>query len=171
MITTSEQTGQLTMNVKSTLLSIALLLSPVAFNANAIASQQVFGSGANTNNVSKISSILASPDDYLDKEVTIKGTIAKVCKKRGCWMELTSDKKFQTFKIKVKDGDMVFPMAAIGKTAFATGKVQELPMTLERTKQYLAHIAEEMNEEFDPESVTEPKTVYQLVPNGVTIQD
>ena len=91
------------MNIKSTLLSVSLVLSSVAFNAIAAASPKTFGSGANTDNVSKISTILASPDDYLDEDVTIKGTIVKVCKKRGCWMELTSDKKFQTFRVKVRD--------------------------------------------------------------------
>lgn len=169
------------MNIKSTLssvtllsvslFSLTLLLSSVAFNASAAASSKTFGSGADTDNVSKISMILASPDDYLDKDVTIKGTIVKVCKKRGCWMELTSDKKFQTFRVKVRDGDMVFPMTAMGKTAFATGKIQGIPMTLERTKQYLAYQAEEMQEPFDPDSVTEAITVYQLAPHGVTIVD
>lgn len=138
--------------------------------AQAFASQN-FGTGANTSEVSKISDILATPESYMDKDVTIKGTIVKVCKKRGCWMELASDKRFQSFRVKVRDGDMVFPMTAMGKTAFATGKIQAFPLSLERTKSYLAYQAQEMNEEFDPASVTEPMTVYQLAPHGVTIQD
>ena len=71
-----------------------MILTAVSWSVLATSNAKTFGSGANTDNVSKISTILASPDDYLDKDVTIKGTIVKVCKKRGCWMELTSDKKF-----------------------------------------------------------------------------
>ena len=47
----------------------------------------------------------------------IEGLVVEVCKARGCWMQLASDKEFQTMKIKVKDGVMVFPMSAKGKTA------------------------------------------------------
>ncbi|MUH73347.1 DUF4920 domain-containing protein [Psychrosphaera haliotis] len=159
------------MKINSIIINLVIILAAASWSVLATSSPQTFGSGANTDNVSKISTILASPDDYLDKDVTIKGTIVKVCKKRGCWMELTSDKKFQTFKVKVRDGDMVFPMTAMGKTAFATGKIQGFPMTLERTKQYLAYQAEEMQESFDPDSVTEAITVYQLAPHGVTIVD
>ena len=159
------------MNGSSILLSVAILLGSMSFDVSAGSNTKNYGTGADTSNVSKVSSILASPDDYLDKDVTIKGTIVKVCKKRGCWMELTSDQQFQTFRVKVRDGDMVFPMTAMGKTAFATGKIQGFPMTLERTKQYLAYQAEEMEESFDPDSVTQPMTVYQLAPHGVTIVD
>ena len=86
-------------------------------------------------------------------------------------MTLSSDKKFQTFRIKVRDGDMVFPMTAMGKTAYATGKLQAIPLSLEKSKTFLAYQAQEQQEEFDPASVTEPFTVYQLSPTGVTIKD
>lgn len=149
-----------------------LVVGLATFSPAALAfASQTFGTGANTSDVSKISDILATPDSFMDKDVTIKGTIVKVCKKRGCWMELASDKRFQSFRIKVRDGDMVFPMTAMGKTAFATGKIQAFPLSLERTKSYLAYQAQEMNEDFDPASVTEPITVYQLAPHGVTIED
>lgn len=157
------------MNVKSTLISTLIFVS--LFISYSAFADQVFGKGANITSVTKISDILATPNEYMEKEVTIQGTIVKVCKKRGCWMSLTSDKKFQTFRVKVRDGDMVFPMTAMGKTAYATGELQAFPLSLERTKQYLAYQAQEQQEEFDPESVTEAITVYQLSPNGVTIKD
>ena len=157
------------MNIKSILLST--LLTATLFTSITALADQVFGKGANTESITKVSDILATPNEFMEKELTIQGTIVKVCKKRGCWMSLTSDKKFQTFRVKVRDGDMVFPMTAMGKTAYATGELQALPLSLERTKQYLAYQAQEQQEEFDPESVTEAITVYQLSPNGVTIKD
>ena len=142
----------------------------VSFSALSLAAH-TFGEGADLSQVTKISEILATPDNYTNRSVTVEGTIVKVCKKRGCWVELSSDRQFQTFRVKVRDGDMVFPMTAMGKTAFATGKVQAIELNLQRTKQYLAYVAEEQAQPFDPNSVTEGMTLYQLVPTGVTIQD
>ncbi|NRA82743.1 MAG: DUF4920 domain-containing protein, partial [Gammaproteobacteria bacterium] len=68
----------------------------------------------------KISTLLASPNDYLDKKITVAGTIIGVCQKRGCWMSLASDAKFEKLRLKVRDGDMVFPMTAKGRKALAT---------------------------------------------------
>ena len=66
---------------------------------------------------------------------------------------------------------MVFPMTAMGKTAFATGVLKAIPLDLETSQRYLAYQAKEMDEEFDPASVTEPITIYQVSPSGVTIED
>lgn len=86
-------------------------------------------------------------------------------------MKLASDKKFQTLRIKVKDGDMVFPLTAKGKTAFATGQLSAKTLPKEKAIAYLQHMADEAKEDFDPASVTGPLTIYQLVPQGVTIAE
>lgn len=129
-----------------------------------------FGSGADMQKLVAISTLLDSPKQYLDKDVTVAGTIVSVCSKRGCWMKLASDIKFQTLRIKVKDGDMVFPFNARGEKAYATGKLSPIKLTKEKAIQYLAHLAKEAKEEFDPSSVTGDMTIYQLVPTGVTIE-
>lgn len=141
------------------------ITSTVAF------ADQSFGTGTDKSLLTKISTILASPEQYVDQQVTVEGAIVKVCKKRGCWMELASDKQYKTLRIKVRDGDMVFPMTAMGKTAFATGKLKAIPLDLEASKRYLAYQAKEMDEEFNPATVTEPITIYQVSPSGVTIED
>ncbi len=130
-----------------------------------------FGSGANMEKLVPISTILASPQQYLDKEITVKGAIIAVCEKRGCWVKLASDKKFQTLRIKVRDGDMVFPLNSKGKTAFATGKLTGIPLSKDKAIAYLQHMADESKETFDPASITTGITIYQLVPKGVTIAD
>ncbi len=130
-----------------------------------------FGNGATMEKLVAISTVLASPQHYLNKEITVKGTIVAVCEKRGCWMKLASDKKFQTLRIKVKDGDMVFPLIAKGKNAFATGQLSEKTLSKEKAIAYLQHMADEAKEDFDPASVTGPLTIYQLVPTGVTIAE
>ena len=66
--------------------------------------------------------ILENPKNYEGKKVLVEGTILNVCAKRGCWIELASDKEFETIRVKVKDGEIVFPMEAKGKTAIVEGE-------------------------------------------------
>ena len=150
---------------------IVMILSSIFTLINTAHAEQNYGKGADMKHLAEISAILASPTKFMDSDITVKGAIVKVCKKRGCWMELASDKKFQTLRIKVRDGDMVFPMTSLGKTAYATGKLQALPLDLAQSKRYLAYTAQEQQEEFDVDSVTEAITVYQISPTGVTIND
>lgn len=128
-----------------------------------------FGKTVDKTSLLKISTIMAAPDSFLDQQITIEGTVVGVCAKRGCWMTIASDKRFQNLQIKVNDGDMVFPMTAKGSKAMATGKLNKIQLTLSRTKALLAHRAQQAGNEFDENTVTEPMAIYQLVPTGVEI--
>ena len=147
------------------LLTTALALT--AFNASATS----FGGPVDKTRLVAVADILAKPQSYLQQQVTVKGTVEAVCQKKGCWMQFAADANQPTFRIKVKDGDMVFPVSAKGKTAYASGKLDPIEMDLESTREYLAHKAEEQGEAFDPASVTEAITLYQLVPVAVEIAD
>ncbi len=146
-----------------------LVPSVLAISASFVSAEQVFGTGADMNKVVSVAELMSKPTTYMDKSVTVKGKIVKVCKKKGCWADLVTEGSSEKLTMKVKDGDMVFPMAAIGKTAYATGNLYEYKMSLEKTRGYLAHRAEENKEEFDPASVTTGMTMYRLTPVGVTI--
>ena len=79
----------------------------------------------------KISDILSEPESYLDKTVLVEGEVLDVCPMMGCWMELKSDANDERIKVKVKDGEIVFPMEAIGSTAIVEGKVYKIELTQE----------------------------------------
>ena len=70
-----------------------------------------------------ISTILADAENYVGKKVLVEGTVVGVCAKRGCWISLSSDKEYEQIRIKVNDGEIVFPMEAKGKTATVEGEV------------------------------------------------
>ncbi len=152
--------------VKNSFLALLLLVSYYTQ-----AQPMTFGVGADMEKLISISTLLADPEKFKSVPTTISGTIVKVCKKRGCWVELAADKKFQTIIIKVPDGKMVFPMSTLGKKAFATGTLSELKLDLQQTQSHLAHRAEENQTEFDPSSVTKAMTIYRFSPVGVTIVD
>ncbi len=145
-------------------LCISTLISSWSYATN----DEIFGSGADMSSLTPISQLLVDPESYTNKTVTVKGSIQSVCGNKGCWMTLSSDE--QRLRIKVKDGEMVFPFNARGKIAYATGKLEALPMSKEKAIAYLSHMAEESDETFDPASVTGDITLYQLRPVGVTIK-
>ncbi|WP_082305851.1 MULTISPECIES: DUF4920 domain-containing protein [unclassified Pseudoalteromonas] len=148
-----------------------MFLMILTFSYDCLAKSTQFGGGADMSKQINISDMLNSPEKYKNEVATITGSIVKVCKKRGCWMELASDKKYQTLTIKVPDGKMVFPMSAMGKTAFATGTLNSMKLNLAKTRDYLAHKAKENQTEFDPSTITQAMTVYRFSPIGVTIVD
>ena len=149
--------------VKQVLLTT--ILTVIALTAKAA----TFGGTVDKSQLVDVADILAQPQNYLQQQVTVQGTVEVVCQKKGCWMQLAADANQPTFRIKVKDGDMVFPVSAKGKTAYASGKLDPIEMDLESTREYLAHKAEEQGEAFDPQKVTEAITLYQLVPVAVEI--
>lgn len=118
----------------------------------------------------KISAILAEPQKFVGKTVLVEGTVVAVCEKRGCWIDLSSDKKFQKIKIKVNDGEIIFPMEESGKTALVEGTVYEIKMTKEQALERAKHQAEEHGTKFDPESVKGPVTLYQIKGLGAVIK-
>lgn len=116
-----------------------------------------------------ISDILADPEVYLDKTVLVEGEVLDVCPMMGCWMELKSDDGEGMIKVKVKDGEIVFPVEAKGSTALVEGKVYKIELTQEKATEHFQHIAEEKGEEFDPATITGPMTIYQIKGLGAEI--
>lgn len=118
----------------------------------------------------KISTILEKPKDFVGKKVLVEGTVVGVCEKRGCWIELASDKQYQKIKVKVKDGEIIFPLEEKGKTAVVEGEVYEIKLSKEQATEQAKHEAEEHGKEFDPNSVTGLNTYYQIKGLGAVIK-
>jgi hypothetical protein len=123
----------------------------------------------------KISDILSDPESYLDKIVLVEGEVLEVCPKMGCWMELKSDllsdesESTEKIKVKVKDGEIIFPVEAVGQNATVEGKVYKIDLTQEEAVEYFEHVAEETGKEFDPSTITGPITMYQIKGLGAEI--
>jgi len=153
---------------KLLIIPIALLFCACLF---AQSDDGKYGSEITLEEKTNISDILSSPEDYLDKKVLVEGEVHDVCQKMGCWMELKSNVEGEHIKVKVKDGDIIFPVEAKGQTALVEGTVYKIELTQEEAVEYLEHIAEEQDEEFDPSTVTGPMTIYQIKGLGAEIYD
>lgn len=151
----------------------ATFLASVFYSTDLTAKEQQYtwGGGADMSKQVSVAQVLATPKKYLGKAITVKGEVVKVCEKRGCWMELATDKSAPSFIVKVRDGDMVFPMSSIGKQAYATGKLSENKLDLAQTRAYWQHRKEENKLDLDLNTITKPMTLYRLVPQAVTIEN
>lgn len=117
----------------------------------------------------KVSEILEKPESYLGKSVLINGTIVDVCSKRGCWIEVASDKPYQKIKVKVNDGEIVFPMSAKGKNATVQGEVYKITLTKEQAIEKMKHDFEEYGTPYDT-TKAQPTTIYQIKGHGALIK-
>jgi len=153
---------------KLLIIPIALLFSGYLF---AQTDDGKFGGEITLEEKTNISDILNSPENYLEQKVLVEGEVLDVCQKMGCWMEIESEVEGQHIKVKVEDGVIVFPVEAKGQTALVEGTVYKIELTQEKAVEYLEHVAEEQNEEFDPSTVTGPMTIYQIKGLGAEIYD
>jgi hypothetical protein len=147
----------------------ALVLALSSLSSLSFASQS-FGPKFDTSQSVTVQQVLAKPTEFLAKPFTVQGKIDAVCQKKGCWMQFETAADQPTFRLKVQDGDMVFPVSAKGKNAYAHGSLKAKPMSLEQTKTYLKHRAEEQGEAFDPAAVSSAVTLYQFEPASVFIE-
>jgi hypothetical protein len=150
--------------MKKALLAFAFLLTlPTILNAEEL----TFGEPVNMELIKSLDTLMSQPKDYVGKEVTIKGKIEKVCKKRGCWADFVADDK--KLRVKVADGEIEIPLYTIGKDAYATGVLHSTELNKEQTIAYLKHMADDAGEDFDPSTVKQGITLYQLKSNSVKI--
>ena len=109
-----------------------------------------------------VSALNAKASDLLEKTVQVKGKVTEVCQMMGCWMALAEPGTTQTIRIKVNDGEIVFPMTCLGKEVQVEGVMEKMVIPVETLREALAKQAEKKGEKFDPASVKEPRIVWQL---------
>lgn len=146
---------------------IAFLLCLISTSTFALTE---LGKKVEAKELTPISELLANAEKFNNKEVTIKGMITDVCSMRGCWMEFASDKAYQTLRLKVKDGEMVFPLAAKGKLAYAKGTLNYKTYSKDELIAMEKKYAQMQKREAKLDDITGPKTFYQFSPVGVRIE-
>ena len=117
-----------------------------------------------------LAALMDHPDSYVGKTVQVRGKITAVCQMMGCWMELKNDAG-QSVRIKVEDGDIVFPKDSAGKVAVAEGKFTKTELTREQAVAQAKEAAEETGRKFDPSKVKGGMTMYQIEGTGAVITD
>ena len=104
---------------------------------------KTFGQGVTLSETTAISAIIDNPASYVGQKVKVTGLVIDVCSTRGCWIYLAGDREFEKIRIKVTDGEIVFPMEARGKMAVVEGVVESMELTREEVIKRRKHHAEE----------------------------
>jgi hypothetical protein len=142
--------------------SALLLLAPM------LAAATQLGKPLTVKQPMTIAQLMTSPDNWVGKTVQVKGKVSEVCQMAGCWMQLV-DQEGKAVRIKVKDGEIVFPKDAVGKMALAEGKFAKIELTKEQAIDRARHEAEENGKPFNPESIKSGMTIYQIQGTGATL--
>ena len=159
------------------LIGILFLLSSLSFAEKG----KKYGDGVTLKKVTEISTILENPKEFVGKKVLVKGTIVGVCEHQGCWIDVAGKKEFEKIKIKVNDGEIVFPLTAKGRTVLAEGIVEAIQVAPQKTTEQEMHKDhkdhkenKEMKEgeacEDCAGEAKEAKVIYRIKGTGAVIQ-
>jgi hypothetical protein len=125
---------------------LAVLCAPAAIGV-----EITLGDGVTVAEPTPIHAILADPDAFVGKVVRIDGGVLDVCPMKGCWVEV--GEAGESLRVKVEDDVIVFPADSEGRIIAAQGTVEAVEMTRDQYVAWLAHLAEEKGEAFDPATI------------------
>ena len=116
-------------------------------------SSENFGIEISNNVISPMTELFNNADSYLDKNVVIQGKIVDVCPMKGCWIEVKDFDSEKSIRVKVKDGEIVFPENSKNKEVLVEGIFSKLDFTEEQAIQWKIHLAEEKGIELKSEDI------------------
>jgi hypothetical protein len=115
-----------------------------------------------------IAELLAKPADYVGKTVQVKGKITEVCQMMGCWIYV-ADAQGNKIRVKVNDGEIVFPKDGAGRTITAEGVFTKEDLTREQAIDRAREEAKDSGRKFDPASIKTGTVIYQIQGTGAVI--
>ncbi len=100
-----------------------------------------------------IDEILKDPAKYLNKNVLVSGVIDDVCPMRGCWIQIYDKNQVGSLRVKVIDGEIVFPLSARNHNVTVQGTFVRLDLSKDQAINWKVHLAKEKGVEFDPKDI------------------
>jgi hypothetical protein len=90
------------------------------------APHKTFGAPLGQSPRAKLADVLAAPDRFADKTVTVEGNVRSACSKKGCWMELAqaADAAAPGCRVTFKDYGFFVPTDSAGAQARVEAKVE-----------------------------------------------
>jgi hypothetical protein len=146
----------------SLLATIAIIALPT-FALNS--SGKHFGAAFTKAKTVTLADVTANADKYHGKTVKLKGNIADVCQREGCWLVLSDGER--TIRIKMKDHKFVVPKDSGNKVAIVEGVIEKQELSEEMAR----HYAEESAGKVDPSTIKGPQVVVGMNATGVRISE
>ena len=139
------------LKILTIILLLASLYSQTLAPKNSV---ENFGSELSNTTVSPIEELLNNPSNHLGNNVTIKGEIVNEYTKMGCWIEVKDFNTEKIIRVKVKDGEIIFPKDSKNKEVLVEGIFSKLDFTEEQAIQWKIHLAEEKGLQLSSEDIT-----------------
>lgn len=139
-------------------LACALVLCSTA----TLATAEQYGAPIQAKSPLSLQAAIKQLDDKPKADVLIESKVDAVCVVKGCWMALTDTGG--DVRVTFKDYGFFVPSSIIGKTVLVEGTLEKVVMSLEDTKHYVKDAGG------DPSTVTQPRTEYRIVANGVKVK-
>ena len=108
----------------------------------------------------KIHEILKKPNEYLNKNVLVSGMIDDVCPMRGCWIQISDKNQTGPIRVKVTDGEIVFPLSAKNHNVTVQGTFVRLDLSKDQAINWKVHLAKEKGIDLNPNSIVLQKEDY-----------
>jgi len=108
--------------------------------------------------------LLSEASKHADKTVVVEGTVAAVCKVKGCWMTLKHEDK--EMRVRFKDYAFFVPKDCEGKTARIEGVFAIEMVPVDEARHYL----EDEGKHEEAKKITEPVESYTFMASGVTLR-
>ena len=104
------------------------------------------------------------PATLTEKEIIIKTTVAEVCPKKGCWMNVKNPNQTDQVRVTFKDYGFFVPTELVGKEVALQGRYVKHIESVEEQK-HLLQDAKRPQKEID--AITKPKETLRFVATGV----
>ena len=99
--------------------------------ANA-AGERVFGAGLKQEGPAlDVAKVLADPGPHVGKVIKCEGTIARVCERMGCWMELQGPTADKGLRVPMAGHSFFMPQDVVGHRAVVEGELTALGLSAE----------------------------------------
>jgi len=114
-----------------------------------------------------LADVLASPEQFRDRAITVEGQVRAACTRRGCWMELAtgSDPKLPGCRVTFKDYGFFVPTDSAGARAKVQGTLGVNTLPPER----VAHLESEGGQ-FPRKNADGSVEELRLVATGVELR-
>ena len=107
-----------------------------------------------------VDELLSSAYEKLGTDILVTGIITEVCPMRGCWLQVKDDNSDSSIRIKVTDGEIVFPLSAKGKNIIARGRFNKLELSKKQAKNWKHHLALEKGVDLDTSKIVLTSSDY-----------
>jgi hypothetical protein len=94
--------------------------------------ERKFGQGVTLDGpVLDVKTVLANPEPYVGKKLKCEGTVARVCERAGCWLELQGETQAGGLRVPMAGHAFFVPQEIVGKHAVIEGELTAVGLSPE----------------------------------------